>query len=64
SYGQLKVRVPRILDEMPIGRVRKFARSAWRHIEAYARDVDGKTAIFAAKKYKSHRRLPASLDSE
>ncbi|ODQ71081.1 hypothetical protein LIPSTDRAFT_73695 [Lipomyces starkeyi NRRL Y-11557] len=54
----------RILDIIPIRKVRKFARYARRYIEAYTRDLDGKTAIYAVKKYKSHRRLPASLEME
>ncbi|KAK9357661.1 hypothetical protein V1504DRAFT_480494 [Lipomyces starkeyi] len=61
SYAQLRARVPTILDSIPVGHVRRFARGA-RFIEAYTRELDGKMAQFAVKKYKSHRRLPDRLD--
>ncbi|KAJ8099514.1 hypothetical protein POJ06DRAFT_186933, partial [Lipomyces tetrasporus] len=50
------------LSEVPGNRVRHFARLAWRYIHAYSKDLDGRAATFAAKKYKSHRRLPESFE--
>ncbi|ODQ74680.1 hypothetical protein LIPSTDRAFT_115816 [Lipomyces starkeyi NRRL Y-11557] len=64
SFTVMRARVPEILHTIPIHKVRKFARYAWRFIEWFTRDLDGKAAIYAVKKYKSHRRLPSLLELE
>ncbi|ODQ71802.1 hypothetical protein LIPSTDRAFT_5026 [Lipomyces starkeyi NRRL Y-11557] len=67
SYSSLKQRVPVILDTIPVEKIRKFARRSWRFIEAYTRKdngscLGGRKAAYIVKTYKSHRRLPVTMD--
>ncbi|CAG8601201.1 89_t:CDS:2 [Scutellospora calospora] len=57
SYAQLQIRVPKILDNIPLSIIRRFNCKAWRYIEAYANGLEGKDAERAVKQFKSHRRI-------
>ncbi|KAG5456818.1 MAG: hypothetical protein BJ554DRAFT_3330 [Olpidium bornovanus] len=63
SYKGLCDRVPTILNNIPIAQIRRFARKAWRYIEAYAGGFDAHKAeaaekkLRAEKRFKSHRRI-------
>ena len=57
SYRSLCERVPRILDDVALVQIRRFARKAWRYIESYANGLNANEAEEAQKKYKSHRRI-------
>lgn len=46
----------------PISLLRKFARTAWRWMDVYRRDLPADVTAFAAKSYHGHRGIPASLD--
>ena len=37
--------------------IRHFARKSWRYMDIYRKGITGKLAVFAEKKYKSHRNL-------
>jgi len=39
----------------------RYARRSRKFIDAYDKGLDGKQAAWAAKKYRGHRVLPASL---
>jgi hypothetical protein len=58
TFASLRVQVPQILKEVPLGTIRAFHRKAWRYIDAYNKGLEGPLAEWAVKKYKSHRRLP------
>lgn len=66
SFKSLQKRVPKALDEVPLSKMRKFARKSYRYMDAY-REKDGvalspKEAEWRVKKYKSHRRIPEIID--
>lgn len=42
----------------------RFATRARRFVDAYAKGLDGKEAVWATKKYKGHRVLPNSIMQE
>ena len=46
----------------PLRLQRKFARTAWRWMDVYRRDLPPDLASFAAKCYHGHRGIPTSLD--
>ena len=64
SFPHLKDRVPRSLDEIPIATVRRWFRLTDRFRDSYKRGLSGRLAEFAVRKYKSHRRLPATVANE
>ena len=58
NYADLLKKIPEVLTSVPVTTVRKFARKSWRYMDAYYKGLEGKTAEWAVKKYKSHRHLP------
>jgi len=58
TFANLRIQVPLILKEVPLGTIRAFHRKAWRYIDAYHKGLEGPLAEWVVKKYKSHRRLP------
>ena len=56
--------VPEGLDSVGITTVRKFARKTWRYMDLYRNGITGKLAEYAAKKYRSHRRIPDHVIAE
>lgn len=58
SFPSLLRNVPKSLSEIPIAQIRKYFQRSIRLIEAYHKDIPYKLALYAHKKYKSHRRLP------
>lgn len=64
SFRSLANNLSSFLDQVSLAVIRRFARKAWRYIDAYCKDYDAKTAEFAVKKYKSHRRIPEGLDRD
>jgi hypothetical protein len=63
--------VPKILDEIPVQTIRKFARKAYRYIDCY-RERDGidnsilspNIVEWNVTQYKSHRRIDRLLKIE
>jgi hypothetical protein len=47
-----------VIDSVDVITIRRFARKAWRYMDLYRHRITGKLAEYAAKKYKSHRRIP------
>jgi transposase len=52
------------LEAIPIDTMRRFAnRSSW-FMDAYSRGLNGRQAAWAARKYRGHRILPATIMDE
>ena len=60
KYDELVKIIPEVLNSISIATIRKFARKSWRYMDAYDKDLEGRMAEWAVKKYKSHRRLPGN----
>ena len=58
TWSGLQKTVPRALDSVNLVTIRGFARKTWRYMDLYRHRITGKLAEYAAKKYKSHRRIP------
>lgn len=58
TWEGLKRTVPEALASVDLKTIRRFARRAQRYMSAYRNDLTLKTAEYAVKKYKSHRRIP------
>jgi len=56
--------VPEALDSIPLIKIRHFTQKSWHYMDIYRKGITGKMAEFAAKKYKSHRRVPDSIYNE
>ncbi|EJD54935.1 hypothetical protein AURDEDRAFT_155172 [Auricularia subglabra TFB-10046 SS5] len=52
--------VPEILDSCDVPSIRRFFRKTWRYLDGYRRGLSGKELEAAVKKYKAHRKIPAS----
>jgi len=61
SFKELERTVPLALNSVSLCKIRKFARRCYRFMSAYRLELSGRAAIFAAKKYKSHRKVPESV---
>ena len=59
--GKLQIVLDKIVAEPGWWHGDRFARRSWRFIDAYRQGLDGKWAAWAARKYYSHRVLPATL---
>ncbi len=57
-WNRLQKTVPEALDSISLITIRQFAQKSWRYMNIYRKGITGKFAIFAGKKYKSHRRVP------
>lgn len=64
SWSGLQVTVPEALDSVSLTTIRRFARKAWRYMDAYRRGLTGRVAEYAVRKYRSHRRIPNEIDLE
>ena len=64
TWSGLQKIVPEALDSVSLITIRKFARKSWRYMDIYRKGITGKLAEFAAKKYKSYRRVPDSIYNE
>ncbi|CAG8658770.1 5310_t:CDS:2, partial [Ambispora gerdemannii] len=62
NYADLLIRIPEVLISVPTTIIRKFARKSWRYMDAYDKGLEGRTAEWAVSKFKSHRRLPESIE--
>jgi len=57
TWSGLQKTVPEALDSIPLIQIRRFAQKSWRYMDIYRKGITGKLAVFAEKKYKSHRRV-------
>jgi transposase len=61
SWSGLNRTVPEALASVSLETMRRFHRRAMRYISAYEIGLNGKQAVYAVRKYRSHRRVPASV---
>ncbi|KDQ50719.1 hypothetical protein JAAARDRAFT_185917 [Jaapia argillacea MUCL 33604] len=61
SEQDLEKNVLAALDAVPLATMRRFATRSLRFMDAYRKGLTGKQAMWAAKKYRGHRVLPASI---
>ncbi len=52
------------LNSIPLESMRKFSNRSRRFMDAYSRGLNGRQAAWAARKYRGHRVLPASILDE
>ena len=64
TFKGLQEVVPRALGSVSLTKIRRFARRSERYMSAYKLGLTGKAAVFAVKKYRSHRRVPTSVLEE
>jgi hypothetical protein len=53
--------VPLALDSVSLEKIRKFTRRSWRFMAAYRNGLTGLEALYAVKKYISHRKIPSNV---
>ncbi|KAF9231466.1 hypothetical protein BU15DRAFT_33204, partial [Melanogaster broomeanus] len=58
--ADLEANVIKALNSVPLESIRKFATQSHRFMDAYYKGLNGKQAAWA-KKYRSHRVLPATI---
>ncbi|KAL1743271.1 hypothetical protein HDZ31DRAFT_41265, partial [Schizophyllum fasciatum] len=66
SFDTLKENMPKALQSVAVGLIRKWEHRAWRFIDAYgdgldARDAQKRVKEFSSRCYKSHRRIGETL---
>ena len=52
------------LETIPLPTMRRFANRSRRFMDAYGRGLNGRQAAWAARKFRGHRVLPASIMEE
>jgi hypothetical protein len=58
TFSGLEKKVPEVLDRVPVSKIRRYARKAWRYMDAQKQGLTGRLADYAVRKYRSHRRVP------
>ncbi|KAJ7626869.1 hypothetical protein FB45DRAFT_1081806, partial [Roridomyces roridus] len=53
--------VPECLKAVATENIRRYFRHCWRYMDAYRQGLNLRQAAYAAKKFKSHRRIPADI---
>ena len=61
SFKGLEKTVPEALNSISLETIRCYARRAWRFMDAYRKNLTGLEALYAVKKYRSHRRIPDNI---
>jgi len=61
TWKGLQETLPKGLDSVSLPTIRRFARKAFRYMDIYRKGLTGKAAEHAARKYRSHRRVPDSV---
>ena len=57
KFSSLQTTVPEALQSVNLEKIRKFCRMCFRYMDAYERGLPQYLAVFAVKKYKSHRAI-------
>ena len=61
TFKSLEKTVPLALNSVSLKKIRKFARRSWRFMDAYRNGLTGLEALYAVKRYKSHRKIPSNV---
>ena len=61
TFKSLEKTVPLALNSVSLKKIRKFARRSWRFMDAYRNGLTGIEALYAVKRYKSHRKIPSNV---
>jgi hypothetical protein len=61
TFKSLEKTVPLALNSVSLEKIRKFARRSWRFMDAYRNGLTGVEALYAVKRYKSHRKIPSNV---
>ena len=64
TFKGLEKTIPEALDSVSLEQICKYARRSWRFIDAYRKGLTGFNALYALKKYKSHRRILENISME
>jgi hypothetical protein len=64
SFKSLKEIVLQALESVTLAKIHHYARRSARYMSAYEQGLLGKAAVFAIKKYRSHRRVPECVLEE
>jgi hypothetical protein len=64
TFKGLEKTIPEALESVSLEQIRKYARRSWRFVDAYRKGLTGFHALYAVKKYKSHRRIPENVSME
>jgi hypothetical protein len=64
TWKGLKVTVPEALASVDLITIQRYHRRAQRFMSAYSKGLDYKAAEYAAKQYKSHRRIPDTITND
>jgi len=63
TFKSLEKTVPLALNSVSLENIRKFARRCWRFMDAYRQGLTGIDALYAVKRYKSHRKIPNAVSN-
>ena len=58
KFESLKRTVPGALNSVPLDSIRRSARKSWRNMDIYRGGLTGLAAVYACKKFSSHRSIP------
>lgn len=69
TFTTLQENLPKALESIAVGTIRKWEHRMWRWLDAYedglaAREAQLHVQKFSSRKYKSHRRVPESLGTQ
>jgi hypothetical protein len=57
SFASLEANLDSFLDEIPVERIRKYARHCYRYMDAYRKGLTPALAAYATKMYRGHRMI-------
>ncbi len=61
TWEGLKKTVPKVMNEISVIKIRRFARKCERYMDCYHKGLSPKLAEYACKKYRSHRCIPSDI---
>ena len=63
NFQKMAEQVPATIRGVPLLHVRRYHRRAWRYIDAYSKELNGRMAEWAVQKYKGHRKVSVNIDN-
>ena len=61
SFKGLEKTVPEALNSISLEIIRCYTHRVWRFMDAYRKKLTNIEALYAVKKYRSHRRIPDNI---